>query len=83
LSAVDRRLGEALPGGRIASYASTGDDAFVSDDGRTTYAIAYPPLDPNSAFGENPEPSGPPVMRTVGARNLAPNRQASLWRLWR
>ncbi len=54
LTEVDRRLGEALPGGRIASYASTGDPAFVSDDGRTTYAIAYPQPDPSSAFGENP-----------------------------
>jgi putative drug exporter of the RND superfamily len=55
LAAVDRRLDRALPGARIASYASTGDRAFVSDDGRTTFAIAYPRPDPDSAFGENPE----------------------------
>jgi putative drug exporter of the RND superfamily len=54
LAAVDRRLEEALPGARIASYASTGDDAFVSDDGRTTYAIVYPRPDSDSAFGRNP-----------------------------
>jgi putative drug exporter of the RND superfamily len=52
---LDKRLREALPGARIASYASTGDDAFLSDDGRTTFALAYPPPDPGSQFGENPE----------------------------
>ena len=30
LARLDARLEEALPGARIASYASTGDDAFVS-----------------------------------------------------
>jgi putative drug exporter of the RND superfamily len=55
LAAVDQRLDQALPGARIASYASTGDEAFVSDDGRTTYAIAYPRPDSDSAFGRNPE----------------------------
>jgi putative drug exporter of the RND superfamily len=52
---LDRRLDEALPGARIASYASTGDRAFVSDDGRTVFALVYPRPDPDSAFGENPE----------------------------
>jgi putative drug exporter of the RND superfamily len=55
VAAFDRRLDQALPGARIASYASTGDDVFVSDDGRTTYAIAYPRPDPDSEFGFNPE----------------------------
>jgi RND superfamily putative drug exporter len=55
LRAVEARLERALPGARIASYASTGDRAFVSADGRTTFAIAYPRRDPNSAFGENPD----------------------------
>ena len=54
LRQVDERLREALPDSRIASYASTGDGAFVSDDGRTTFAIVYPQPDPDSAFGENP-----------------------------
>jgi len=55
LRAVESHLERALPGARIASYASTGDRAFVSADGRTTFAIAYPRRDPNSAFGENPD----------------------------
>ena len=54
LAQVDRKLRKALPGSRIASYASTGDDTFVSKDGRTTFAVIYPTPDPDSAFGENP-----------------------------
>ena len=54
LAQLDARLEEALPRARIASYASTGDEAFVSDDGRTAFAIVYPQPDPDSAFGENP-----------------------------
>jgi putative drug exporter of the RND superfamily len=55
LARIDRRLNEALPGSRVASYASTGDDTFVSEDGRTTFAVVYPRPDPNSVFGENPQ----------------------------
>jgi putative drug exporter of the RND superfamily len=55
LANVDARLEKALPKSRIASYASTGDKAFVSDDGRTVFAIVYPQPDPNSAFGNNPD----------------------------
>jgi putative drug exporter of the RND superfamily len=55
LAAVDERLREALPGSRIASFASTGDRAFVSDDGRTTFTLAYPRADPGSQWGEAPE----------------------------
>ncbi len=55
LARLDGRLARALPSSRIASYASTGDRAFVSKDGRTTFAIVYPQPDPDSAFGENPK----------------------------
>jgi putative drug exporter of the RND superfamily len=54
LAGLDARLRRALPGARIASYASTGDRALVSDDGRTAYALAYPTPDPDSQFGQNP-----------------------------
>src|SRR5918994_6604668 len=43
---LDRALGrvaDALPDARIASYASTRDRAFVSSDGRTTFALVYVP----------------------------------------
>ncbi|HEY7151260.1 MAG TPA: MMPL family transporter [Solirubrobacterales bacterium] len=55
LQRVDEKLQAALPDARIASYASTGDRAFVSKDGRTTFAIVYPKPDPDSSFGENPD----------------------------
>ena len=55
LTKVDRALEKALPNSRLASYASTGDKTFLSDDGRTTFAIVYPQPDPDSAFGENPK----------------------------
>jgi putative drug exporter of the RND superfamily len=53
LAAADRRLEQVLPGARLASYASTGNSAFVSPDRRTTFAIVYPRPDPNAIFGEN------------------------------
>jgi len=43
LDAALARVKAALPEARIASYASTGDRAFVSDDGRTTFALVYIP----------------------------------------
>jgi len=55
LAQMDKRLAQALPGARIASYASTSNRTFVSPDGRTTFAIVYPQPDPDSAFGENPD----------------------------
>ncbi|MGH2944161.1 MAG: MMPL family transporter, partial [Solirubrobacteraceae bacterium] len=54
LARLDARLDRAMPGARIASYASTGDDAFVSKDRRTVFALIYPTPDPSSTFGENP-----------------------------
>jgi putative drug exporter of the RND superfamily len=43
LAAALAKVETALPGARTASYASTGDRAFVSDDGRTTFALVYIP----------------------------------------
>ncbi len=55
LQKLDAQLAKTLPGSRVASYASTGDRAFVSDDGHTTFAIVYPRPDPDSSFGDNPQ----------------------------
>jgi putative drug exporter of the RND superfamily len=55
LTRLDTRLERALPGARIASYASTGDKTFVSDDRRTIYSIIHPRPDRDSTFGENPQ----------------------------
>src|SRR4051812_11797375 len=54
LTGLDRRLARALPGARSASYASTGDRAFVSRDGRTVYGLIYPRPGKDSQFGQNP-----------------------------
>ena len=55
LVAVDQAIQDALPDARVASFASTGDRAFVSDDGRTVFSLAYPPLPPNGGFEGNPD----------------------------
>jgi RND superfamily putative drug exporter len=49
---IDTRIAHAVPSARIASYASTGDHAFVSADGRTTFVLAYAPP---QQFGANPQ----------------------------
>ena len=54
LAAADARLRAALPHARIASFASTGSRAFVSKDGRTVFALAYPRPAAKSDWGENP-----------------------------
>jgi RND superfamily putative drug exporter len=51
---VAARIERAIPGVRIASYASTGSHAFVSRDGHTTFVLAYPPREAGS-FGQSPK----------------------------
>ncbi len=55
LSALEARVAKVLPGARIAGYAATGSDTFVSQDRRTTFMLAYPRPDPKESFGNNPE----------------------------
>ncbi len=55
LQGVEQKLANALPGARVAGYGSTGDAAFVSKDGRTTFIIAFPTPDPDQPFGDNPK----------------------------
>jgi RND superfamily putative drug exporter len=55
LRTVEARLQNALPGSRTAGYASTGNSAFVSKNGRTTFIVAYPPPDTKQSFNNNPE----------------------------
>jgi putative drug exporter of the RND superfamily len=53
LDAAMAKVKAALPNSRLASYASTHDRAFVSDDGRTTFAMVSIPakggVDPGQA----------------------------------
>jgi putative drug exporter of the RND superfamily len=55
LRAVEARLERALPGSRVASYASTKSRTFLSKDGRTTFILAYPRPDLKEAFNNNPK----------------------------
>ena len=52
LERIQTDLERALPGSRTASFASTGNRAFVSADGRTTFVITYP-LPTLGSFGVN------------------------------
>ncbi|MGZ8996932.1 MAG: MMPL family transporter, partial [Rhodospirillales bacterium] len=45
LDAALAKVEAALPESMSASFASTGDRAFVSDDGRTTFALVYIPAE--------------------------------------
>src|SRR5271165_5578911 len=55
LGAVESRFQTALPGTRLAGYASTRSPAFLSRDRRTTFVVAYPPPDRTQAFEDNPK----------------------------
>jgi RND superfamily putative drug exporter len=51
---VASRIERAVRYTRVASFATTGDRAFVSRDGRTTFVVAYPPPEKGS-FGQSPK----------------------------
>ena len=53
LAALDARIAAAAPGVRVASFASTGDRSFVSDDGRTAFTLVFVPV--GQGFAEAPE----------------------------
>jgi putative drug exporter of the RND superfamily len=55
LRGVEARLQRALPGSRVASYATTKSRTFLSKDGRTTFILAYPRPDPKESFNNNPQ----------------------------
>jgi RND superfamily putative drug exporter len=52
LDAALDKVQAALPDARIASYASTRDEAFVSEDGRTTFALVSIPQRPGLEPGQ-------------------------------
>lgn len=54
LAQLSQRIQAAAPAARVASYASTGDRAFVSRDGRTTFVVIYPPPEPGT-YGQSPK----------------------------
>ena len=52
LSAALAKVEAALPEARTASYASTGDRTFVSENGRTTFALVYIPAKGGTVPGQ-------------------------------
>ncbi|HEX3724478.1 MAG TPA: MMPL family transporter, partial [Nitrolancea sp.] len=55
LGAVIDRVSTALPKARVVSYLSTGDKAFLSKDGRTTFVLIQPPVEAApTGFGPSP-----------------------------
>lgn len=67
LRQLEQELAAAMPGARIASYGSTGERAYVSDDGRTTFALAYPRLEQ----GQGPDPEVSPETLEAARRAVA------------
>ena len=61
LGAAFERAAQATPGGRVASYVDTGDEAFVSDDGKWTFALVYPEV----ARGPDPYVSTLPALEAA------------------
>ena len=69
LARVDRRLEKALPGSRLASYASTGDAALSRPmAGRPSRSSIHGPIRTPSSAKTRKRPSGPPrPSRTSGS----------------
>jgi RND superfamily putative drug exporter len=52
---LEQKMKQVLPGARVSGYGSTHDPAFISRDGHTAFAVAYPLPDPDQPFGDNPK----------------------------
>jgi putative drug exporter of the RND superfamily len=55
LRSIEQKAKQTIPGARVAGYGSTGSKAFVSKDGHTVFTLVYPPADPSTPFGGNPD----------------------------
>jgi RND superfamily putative drug exporter len=67
LRSLEATLERALPGSRVAGYASTHSGAFVSKDGHTTFVAVYPTPDKNQPFGDNPNAAKKATAALAGA----------------
>ncbi|HWE13587.1 MAG TPA: MMPL family transporter, partial [Solirubrobacteraceae bacterium] len=67
--AVFARMAAAAPGSRLASYATTGDPAFLSADRHTEFALVFPPA--HAGGGELTAPQVAAVRRAADAMGLA------------
>ena len=64
-------IGAALPHSRIADFATTHDSAFITRDGRSTFALVYTPA--VTGFG------GPSLGPVITARLTGRRRLAGRW----
>ena len=72
VAAVFDAVREQGPQLRVVDFASTGDDAFVSEDGRTTVALVQGPLP--AGFGPGAETQlGPVFTAAAAAAGFEPN----------
>jgi RND superfamily putative drug exporter len=55
LRSLEQKAQKTIPGARVSGYGSTGSKSFVSKDGHTVFVLVYPPADPKSTFGGNPD----------------------------
>ncbi len=84
LRALEAKLSKRFPRVRVAGYGSTGDRAFVSKDGSTSFIYAFPPRG-NDAFGDNTsfakavkgELAGDPGVKVTGYDALAGSQGGS------
>jgi hypothetical protein len=72
LDAALAKVEAALPEASTASCASTGDRAFVSDDGRTTFALVYIPAKGGTIHGQALAPTSIRPSRSRTCRNTLP-----------
>ena len=63
------------PRSRVVSYASTGNDGFVSADGRTTFGLLFTPTNGDPAQDPKIEPG--PLAQAIGAQ-LPPGSQVAV-----
>jgi putative drug exporter of the RND superfamily len=70
LDRVFAKVQEARPDARIASWASTGDDVFVSDDRGTTYGLVYLPGMGEAGVDGLPEVRAAVAGETVGGADV-------------
>jgi putative drug exporter of the RND superfamily len=69
ISATFDKAAAAVPGARTASWPSTGDRAFVSADGRTTFQLLYPV--PDFANADPYNRALPAITKAVGDATVA------------
>jgi len=66
VAGVYRDVEQAVPGLRLTSYTSTGEEAFLSDDQRTTFALIQGPM--AQSFGPGIATEIEPVLEETASR---------------